>query len=75
MMTRCGKNINYLGGIKASRTLLAFLTISCAATASAFADKPRVWKSDDGKFSVEAKLTHFLVRSPIHYMAEFNYEN
>lgn len=38
------------------RTLLAFLTISCAATASASAEEPRIWKSVDGKFSVEAEF-------------------
>ncbi|MCM2371259.1 SHD1 domain-containing protein [Aporhodopirellula aestuarii] len=37
-------------------TLLALLTIFCAATASSSAEEPRVWKSADGKFSVEAEF-------------------
>ncbi len=39
-------------------TLLAlvFWAVFCAATTTAFADEPRVWKSADGKFSVEAEF-------------------
>lgn len=38
------------------RTLIAFLLVSCAAIASSSAEESRVWKSADGKFSVEAEF-------------------
>nr|WRH08260.1 hypothetical protein [uncultured bacterium]WRX36736.1 putative fucanase [uncultured bacterium] len=38
------------------RTRLLLLTIFCAMTVSAFADKPRVWKSADGEGSVKAEF-------------------
>tara|TARA_R110002073_G_scaffold43606_2_gene121573 strand:- start:7533 stop:8723 length:1191 start_codon:yes stop_codon:yes gene_type:complete len=37
-------------------TLPALLTIFCVATASSCAEEPRIWKSADGKFSVEAEF-------------------
>jgi len=36
--------------------VLVFWAAFCHASAGAFADEPRVWKSADGKFSVEAEF-------------------
>ena len=41
---------------KFSLLVVTFLTIFCAVTASASAQEPRVWKSADGKFSIEAEF-------------------
>jgi len=42
--------------IKCCLIVVAFLSFSCAETASASAEEPRIWKSADGKFSVEAEF-------------------
>lgn len=42
--------------MKFSLLVVALLAFLCAATANASAGEPRVWKSADGKFSIEAKF-------------------